>query len=96
MVDRNLIREFQIDDSVLTQFEGLGELDTEREDQIYELPGSGGVDVNQIVQGVVLSVTDDEVLVDIGYKSEGMVPVDEWASDEPKPKPRCPRPSARR
>jgi small subunit ribosomal protein S1 len=87
MVDRNLIREFQIDDSVLTQFEGLGELDTEREDQIYELPGSGGVDVNQIVQGVVLSVTDDEVLVDIGYKSEGMVPVDEWASDEPKPKP---------
>ena len=86
MVDRNLIREFQVDDSVLTQFEGLGDLGTEHEDLIYERVGGGGVDVNQIVQGIVLSVTDDEVLVDIGYKSEGMVPVDEWASDEPRPK----------
>jgi small subunit ribosomal protein S1 len=87
MVDRNLIREFQVDDSMLTQIEGLGDIDTEGDDHIYHTISEGGVDVNQIVQGIVLSVTDDEVLVDIGYKSEGMVPVDEWASDEPRPKP---------
>ena len=36
----------------------------------FELPGEGAV-----LQGTVLSVTDKEVIVDIGYKSEGLVPI---------------------
>ena len=41
-------------------------------------------DVNQIVDGIILRVDGDEVVVDIGYKSEGIVSIDEWTdSDKP-------------
>ena len=53
-------------------------------DSVYHNTSSA-CDVNEIVRGKVLSVEGDEVLVDIGYKSEGMVPLYEWAEDEEKP-----------
>ncbi len=90
MVDRNLIREFQVDDDELNAALG-GELgdwineESEQMDRVYD-ETSSPFDVNEIVQGKVLSVEGDEVLVDIGYKSEGMVPLYEWAEDEEKPK----------
>lgn len=89
MVDRNLIREFQVDDAELDAALGgeLGNLiaaEDERMDMVYERTSSP-FDVNQIVEGHVLGVEGDEVLVDIGYKSEGMVPLFEWAEDEEKP-----------
>src|SRR5581483_8280574 len=31
----------------------------------------------EVVQGHVLSVTDKDVIVDFGYKSEGMVPIEQ-------------------
>jgi small subunit ribosomal protein S1 len=34
--------------------------------------------VNNIVKGKVLNVVGDEVWVDIGYKSEGVIPLQEW------------------
>jgi small subunit ribosomal protein S1 len=89
MVDRNLVREFQVDDAELDEALG-GELgdwlaaEDERMDRVYEHTSSP-FDVNQIVNGRVLSIEGDEVLVDIGYKSEGMVPLFEWADDEDKP-----------
>jgi small subunit ribosomal protein S1 len=90
MVDRNLIREFQIDDSELdaTFGDSLKELeDAEHQmDLVYD-EKARTFDVNQIVTGIVLSVAEGEILVDIGYKSEGMVPMDEWGDDEEKPKP---------
>ena len=89
MVDRNLIREFQVDDAELDAALGgeLGEWLVEEDDQmdsVYDRTSSP-FDVNEIVHGKVLSVDGDEVLVDIGYKSEGMVPLYEWAEDEEKP-----------
>jgi small subunit ribosomal protein S1 len=93
MVDRNLIREFNIDDD---------ELDAQFGEDFYGLmdegsPGKGfddiihataaGFDSNQIVVGTVLETDGDEVLVDIGYKSEGVVPLSEWADEEIKPQP---------
>ena len=89
MVDRNLIREFQVDDSELDAALG-GELgdwianEDDRMDRVYERTSSP-FDVNQLVHGKVLSIDGDEVLVDIGYKSEGMVSLNEWADDEEKP-----------
>ena len=88
MVDRNLIREFQVDDEELNAALG-GELGDwidhdEKMDSVYDKTSSP-FDVNEIVNGVVLSVEGDEVLVDIGYKSEGMVPLYEWADDEEQP-----------
>ena len=43
--------------------------------------------VNQIVQGRVLRVEGDFVLVDVGYKSEGIILRSEWEEGEPLPKP---------
>ncbi len=91
MVDRNLIREFHVDDDELNAALG-GELGDwivgtdENMDEVYDMTSSP-FDVNEIVEGKVLSVEGDEVLVDIGYKSEGMVPLYEWGDDEEKPKP---------
>ena len=90
MVDRNLIREFQVDDAELDAALGgeLGEWLVEEDDKmdsVYDRTSSP-FDVNEIVHGKVLSVEGDEVLVDIGYKSEGMVPLYEWGDDEEKPK----------
>ena len=90
MVDRNLIREFQVDDAELDAALG-GEIgdwiasEDDRMDRVYERTSSP-FDANQLVHGKVLSIEGDEVLVDIGYKSEGMVSLNEWAEDEEKPK----------
>ena len=39
------------------------------------------VSVNQIVEGTVLRVDAEFVLVDVGYKSEGIIPIHEWESE---------------
>lgn len=40
---------------------------------------------NQIVRGKVIAVDESEVLISIGHKAEGRVPLSEWHADEPKP-----------
>src|SRR5262249_55839772 len=35
-------------------------------------------EVNKIVTGKVIGIVGDEVVVDVGYKSEGVIPVNEW------------------
>ena len=55
-------------------------------DDLY-LGGTADVVVNQIVEGRVLRAEGDFVLVDVGYKSEGMIPADEWDEDEDPPQP---------
>jgi small subunit ribosomal protein S1 len=89
MVDRNLIREFQVDESSLDAAltdalahipDSAGEMD-----HIYDQTASS-FDSNQIVQGVVIGVSDNEVMLDIGYKSEGIIPRAEWIEDEPLPR----------
>ena len=43
------------------------------------------IDVNKIVDGRIIRVDDEQVLVDIGYKSEGSIPRREWEEDEEPP-----------
>jgi small subunit ribosomal protein S1 len=45
------------------------------------------MDLNQIVQGRVLRVEGDVVLVDVGYKSEGIIFRSEWEEGEKLPEP---------
>ena len=45
------------------------------------------VSVNQIVEGRILRVERDFVVVDVGYKSEGIVSLSEWEEGEEPPKP---------
>ncbi len=82
MVDRNLLREFDISDDELTAMVSGedGSSDFERylhsEGQNFEIGG--------IVKGKVIEIVGDQVVVDVGYKSEGLVPLNEW-EDEPPP-----------
>ncbi len=81
MVNRNLIREL----------EHGAELDNEIEmamggaaDGQYVI-GTPTLSVNAVLQGKVLRVDDEFVLVDVGYKSEGHIPRNEWDETEPAP-----------
>ena len=93
MVNRNLIYslEDQAIEDELSQLFGtnsIEELDTEYDpgdilfpdgtpDQKYEL--------NSIVQGKIVRVDNDVVVVDVGFKSEGTISRSEWTELEPEP-----------
>jgi len=87
MVNRNLLRQYDRpdDDDIFTSLEGvdLNDISTwlPAEEQVYES--------NKIVQGKVLEIRGDDVVIDIGYKSEGLVRLDEWkdelGGEPPKP-----------
>ncbi|WP_148073161.1 30S ribosomal protein S1 [Bythopirellula goksoeyrii] len=79
MVNRNLIREYDISDEDWDV--AVGEL---AEDDIGWLDATD-VDVNQIVEGKIIRIDDEFVLVDVGYKSEGTIARDEWDEEEPQP-----------
>ncbi len=77
MVNRNLIREFDVSEEDWN--DAIGEL---APDDVSWL-GSQDVDVNQIVEGKIIRIDDEFVLVDVGYKSEGMIPRNEWEPEDP-------------
>ncbi len=79
MVNRNLIREFDWTDE--EKESAIGTLEPE------EMDWMGGADVtaNQIVEGKVLRIDDDFILVDVGYKSEGIIPRNEWEEGDELP-----------
>lgn len=82
MVDHHLLREFHVDDEELESLLGGSfDLDEEiqKEAQTY--------DINDILTGTVVRVDDEEVVVDIGYKSEGVVQRDEWEEGQALPEP---------
>ncbi len=80
MVNRNLIREFDVSDEDWNV--AIGDALPEDMDWL------GGEDVgeNQIVEGKVLRIDDDFILVDVGYKSEGIIPRNEWEDGDEIPK----------
>jgi len=89
MVDRQLLREFSIGDDELDQeieggLEGLDVSSSAQMDEVYE-ERAETYEINEIVQGTVVRIDEDEVVVDIGYKSEGVVQRDEWEDDEDLP-----------
>ena len=64
MVDRNLLRDLDVPD-----------LDGDEFDMDLLLGDSPGMTAGGIVPGKVVEVVGDQVVVDIGYKSEGLVPL---------------------
>ncbi|MAT72292.1 MAG: 30S ribosomal protein S1 [Planctomycetaceae bacterium] len=75
MVNRNLIREFDVSEEDWSA--AIGEM---APDDISWLGGED-IDVNQIVEGKVIRIDDEYVLVDVGYKSEGAIPLSEWLEE---------------
>jgi small subunit ribosomal protein S1 len=76
MVNRNLLRQFesQADDDILNDI-FKNDLDTWLPDEEMV------VEANKIVHGKVLEIRGDMVVIDIGYKSEGLVSLDEWRDE---------------
>jgi len=75
MVNRNLLRQYELSADELQQqldqaFNQSSDNWLPAEEQNFE--------VNKVVTGRVLHVTGDEVWIDVGYKSEGVIPVNEW------------------
>jgi small subunit ribosomal protein S1 len=81
MVNRNLIRELELGDELDQELElaMAGALEGE-----YSV-GSATLAVNSVLEGKILRVDDEFVLVDVGYKSEGHIPRNEWDESEPPP-----------
>jgi len=84
MVNRNLIRGLDLSED---EFER--ELDAAMQGTPPEELEWGAEEVagNQFVEGRVIRVEGDFVLVDVGYKSEGIILRSEWEDDEEPPKP---------
>ena len=85
MVNRNLLRQFDVADDQLENIDDIFNQEIQAwidsEDQDYE--------ANKIVTGKVLEIRGDDVVIDIGYKSEGVIKIDEWkedGNDTPPPK----------
>ncbi|MCA9260439.1 MAG: S1 RNA-binding domain-containing protein, partial [Planctomycetales bacterium] len=76
MVNRNLIREFDVSEDDWN--DAIGAL---AEDDISWLDNKD-VDVNQIVEGKIIRIDEEFVLVDVGYKSEGAIPRSEWEDED--------------
>ena len=71
MVNRNLLAQFDLPEDQ-QEVEGFfGEED-------WLPPQEQPFDVNKIVNGTVRHVNNDVVVVDVGYKSEGIIPTNEW------------------
>jgi len=83
MVNRNLLRQFDLSEEELHQqllsafYQEESGSDIEswlpQEEQEFE--------VNKIVKGRVLQVIGDDVVVDVGYKSEGIIKLEEWRDE---------------
>src|SRR6516164_9682684 len=80
MVSRNLLRQFDLPDT---------EMQTQLQEAFYRQDIGTDVDdwlpqeeqefeANKIVKGRVLQIVGDDVVVDIGYKSEGIISLQEW------------------
>lgn len=83
MVDRNLLREFNIDEAELDAVIAAS-FPEFSEEEIYHQEAQA-YDLNEILTGTIVRVDNDEVVVDIGYKSEGVVQRDEWEEHEDVP-----------
>lgn len=82
MVNRNLIRSLESDPELKSEYEQM--LADASETIVTEIESESSFGVQRIVEGRIVRVNDDSVLIDVGYKSEGTVSLDEWNdADEP-------------
>jgi small subunit ribosomal protein S1 len=80
MANRNLIHQIDISD-LEAALEGDLEGDFEKEIANWLGKDNTVYETNKIVQGRVRDIRGEDVLIDIGYKSEGVVKIDEWKEE---------------
>ncbi|MCO8125222.1 30S ribosomal protein S1 [Stieleria sp. TO1_6] len=87
MVNRNLIRSLE-DDDMLNDLAVMAP-EEETEDWLLDfLQHAEQQDYSQgrIVDGRIVEINDEWALIDVGFKSEGTVNLNEWGPEESKPK----------
>lgn len=84
MVNRSLIRSLENDPDIQAMFESAI-ADFHEEDGLNPAHSGADFDVNKIVEGRILRVADGMVMIDIGFKSEGSIPLEEWEEGEEPP-----------
>ena len=93
MVNRNLLRQYDPSLQDLEQEMTAALQDGSADGSVNTLEeiilrDSRDFEVNKILPGRVVNIVGDDVVVDIGYKSEGIIPLNEWydeAEDKIKP-----------
>jgi small subunit ribosomal protein S1 len=83
MVNRNLVRQYDLSEEDLEQqlAEAMGLPSYDPNIPVVTFDGEADFDTNKIIKGRVLNVVGDDVIVDIGYKSEGVIPLEEWKDE---------------
>jgi small subunit ribosomal protein S1 len=80
MANRNLIHQFDVSDLDAQLEQEFNDAITDwvsKDTTVYE--------TNKIVAGKVREIRGEDVLIDIGYKSEGVVKIDEWKEEGVEP-----------
>jgi len=75
MVNRNLLREYDLPEGELQQ--ELADVFQERE-ETWLPDETQAFEPNKLLTGRVLNIVGDEVWIDVGYKSEGVIKLEEW------------------
>jgi small subunit ribosomal protein S1 len=80
MVNRNLLRQFDLPDTELQQqLQDAFYQEDVGSDMEHWLPvEEQQFEANKIVKGRVLNILGDDVIIDVGYKSEGVIKLEEW------------------
>ncbi|MEA1973186.1 MAG: S1 RNA-binding domain-containing protein, partial [Candidatus Cloacimonadota bacterium] len=88
-VEKKVDSQEVIDDSKEEKEEKVEEVEEERktispEEELIEMidDSFANIQAGKIVDGTIVSINDQEVMVDIGYKSEGAIPVSEFANSQ--------------
>ncbi|MCY2989203.1 MAG: 30S ribosomal protein S1 [Planctomycetota bacterium] len=85
MVNRNLIRSLESDQEIDSLFQSAVASIEDPDAIIGLIATEQEFVVNKIVEGRIIRVDDEFVLVDVGFKSEGSIPRHEWDADEDPP-----------
>jgi small subunit ribosomal protein S1 len=85
MVNRNLIRSLESDPDLSALFATEIEPVQDADSLLTTIESQTDFDVNTIVEGRILRVDEEMVLVDVGFKSEGSIPRNEWDVNEEPP-----------
>ena len=85
MVNRNLIRSLD-DDEIINELAVLAP-EEEADEWLLDWLEQDQQDYAQgeIVDGRIVEVNDEWALIDVGFKSEGTVSLNEWGPEEEKP-----------
>ncbi|MDG2012848.1 MAG: S1 RNA-binding domain-containing protein, partial [Pirellulaceae bacterium] len=85
MVDRNLIRTLEDEDISQLVLDMFPDDEIDYENWLPDELDTQAYEINKIIEGKIISVQDDIVLVDVGYKSEGTLSRSEWKETQDPP-----------